>query len=42
VRVEKLFVRVTECSVKAHELNQLKNSQNTWMYSTRVVYQHCA
>ena len=32
VRVEKLFVRVTECSGKAHELNQLKNSQNTWMY----------
>ena len=30
-RVEKFFVRVTECWAKGRELNQLKKSQNTWM-----------
>ena len=39
-RVEKFFVRVTECWTKAHELNQLKNRKTR--RCTQAVCQHCA
>jgi len=39
-RVEKFFVRITECWDKAHELNQLKNRKTRGC--TKAAYQHCA
>jgi len=39
-RVEKFFVRVTECGAKARELNQLKNRKTRGC--TEVVCQQCA
>jgi len=39
-RDEKLFVRVTECLAKAHELNQLKNRKAHGF--TKFFCQHCA
>jgi len=41
-RVEKFFVRVTECWSEAHELNQLKIRKTRGCTVTRVVCQYCA